>query len=62
MNFLTNNPITNAIGLMNLASVLLQAYQAKSVDWNTLQQALVSVGFFFAQDWNITGGTIKYKG
>ena len=62
MGFLANNPITNAIGLMNLAMVLLQAYQTKAVDWDTLQQALISVGFFFAKDFNITGGTISYKG
>jgi len=62
MDLFKNNPVTNAIGIMNLAMVLLQAYQTKSIDWNTLQQALISVGFFFAKDWNLTGGKIQYKG
>lgn len=49
-NFLTTVP-----GVIQLLIVLWNAWQTKTVDAETLRQALIGVGFIFAKDFNITG-------
>ena len=49
-NFLTTIP-----GLITLAGVAYQTWQTKTLDWPTLQSALVGVGLVFAKDFNVTG-------
>ena len=52
-----HNPYTSISGILALASVLWQAWQTKTVNWDDLQTALVGLGLVAAKDWNVTGGT-----
>lgn len=51
------NWMTTVPGLITLAMVLMQAWQTKTLDWASLQNALVAVGLVAAKDFNVTGGT-----
>lgn len=48
---------TTIAGVLALVTVLWNAYQTKTVDWQDLQTALVGLGLVAAKDWNVTGGT-----
>ncbi len=49
--------MTTIPGVIQLLIVLWTAWQTKTVDAETLRQALVGIGFIAAKDFNITGGT-----
>ena len=54
------NWMTTIPGIISLVSVLWHAWQAKTVNWEDLQNALVGLGLVAAKDWNVTGGS-KYQ-
>jgi hypothetical protein len=47
---------TTIPGVLTLIGVLFNAWQTKTIDWTTLQGALVGVGLLAAKDFNVTGG------
>ena len=49
------NLLTTIPGLITLGTVAYQAWQTKTIDWPTLQNALVGVGLVFAKDFNVVG-------
>lgn len=51
-----SNWMTTIPGILALATVLWNAWQTKSVNWQDLQEALVAIGLIAAKDWNVTGG------
>ncbi len=51
------NWMTTIPGILALLSVLWNAWQTKSINWQDLQEALLGVGLIAAKDWNVTGGT-----
>lgn len=50
---------TTVPGILALLTVLWNAWQTKSVNWQDLQEALVAIGLIAAKDWNVTGGSRK---
>ena len=52
-----NNWMTTIPGIIQLAIVLWNAWQTKTIDTETIRQALVGVGFIMAKDFNVVGGT-----
>lgn len=48
---------TSIPGVFALLTVLWHAWQTKTIDWESLQTALVGVGLLAAKDWNVTGGS-----
>ena len=50
---------TTIPGIIALVTVVWNAWQTKTVDWSSLQNALVGLGLIAAKDWNVTGGTTK---
>lgn len=52
MNWMTTIP-----GVLALLTVLWNAWQTKTVNWEDLQGALVAIGLIAAKDWNVQGGT-----
>lgn len=50
---------TTVPGVLALLTVLWNAWQTKSVNWQDLQEALVAIGLIAAKDWNVTGGSRK---
>lgn len=50
------NWMTTIPGILTLLSVLFHAWQAKTVNWEDLQSALIALGLVAAKDWNVTGG------
>lgn len=50
------NWMTTVPGILALLTVLWNAWQTKSINWDDLQGALVAVGLIAAKDWNVTGG------
>jgi len=50
---------TTVPGIFALLSVLWNAWQTKTIDWNSLQVALVGIGLVGAKDFNVTGGSTK---
>ena len=48
---------TTIPGIFALATGLWNCWQTKTVDWNSLQTALVGLGLVAAKDWNVTGGS-----
>ena len=50
------NWMTTIPGILGLLSVLWNAWQTKTVNWNDLQGALISIGLIAAKDFNVTGG------
>ena len=46
---------TSLPGVLALASVLWNAWQTKTLQWEDLQTALVGVGLVAAKDFNVTG-------
>ena len=54
--FLTNW-MTTVPGILALLSVLWNAWQTKSLNWEELQAALIAVGLIAAKDFNVTGGS-----
>jgi len=54
---MTKNWMTTIPGILALMTVLWNAWQTKSVNWEDLQGALVAIGLIAAKDWNVTGGT-----
>mgnify|MGYP003351381140 CR=1 FL=1 len=46
---------TTLPGLLALGSVLWNAWQTKTLQWEDLQTALVGVGLVAAKDFNVTG-------
>ena len=55
MNSLVTNWKTTIPGVITLIGVLFNIWQTKTVDWSTLQAALVAVGLIGAKDYNVTG-------
>ena len=51
------NWMTTIPGILSLLSVLWNAWQTKTVSWEDLQGALVSIGLIAAKDFNVTGGS-----
>jgi hypothetical protein len=49
------NWMTTIPGVLTLATVLFHAWQTKTIDWPSLQAALVAVGLIGAKDYNVTG-------
>ena len=47
---------TTVPGLLTLATVLWNAWQTKTLDWASLQAALVGIGLIAAKDFNVSGG------
>ena len=54
--FLTNW-MTTIPGVLALLTVLWNAWQTKSLNWEELQAALIAVGLIAAKDFNVTGGS-----
>lgn len=52
MNWMTTIP-----GVLALLTVLWNAWQTKTVNWEDLQGALVAIGLIAAKDWDVQGGT-----
>jgi hypothetical protein len=50
------NWMTTVPGVLALLTVLWNAWQTKSINWEDLQSALVALGLIAAKDWNVTGG------
>ena len=48
---------TTIPGVIALVTVVWNSWQTKTVDWSSLQTALVGLGLVAAKDWNVTGGT-----
>jgi hypothetical protein len=55
MNAFVTNWKTTIPGIITLIGVLFNIWQTKTVDWSTLQAALVAVGLIGAKDYNVTG-------
>ena len=55
MNSLITNWKTTIPGVITLIGVLFNIWQTKTVDWSTLQNALIAVGLVAAKDFNVTG-------
>lgn len=51
------NWMTTIPGILALATVIWNAWQTKTVNWEDLQGALVGLGLIAAKDWNVKGGT-----
>lgn len=51
------NWMTTIPGVLGLLMVLFNAWQSKSLNWEELQAALVSIGLIAAKDWNVSGGS-----
>lgn len=49
--------MTTIPGILSLITVLWNAWQTKTVSWEDLQGALVSIGLIAAKDFNVTGGS-----
>ena len=47
---------TTIPGIITLIGVLFNAWQTKTLDWTSLQGALVAIGLIGAKDFNVTGG------
>lgn len=47
---------TSLPGILALMTVAWNSWQSKTIDWNSLQTALVGIGLIGAKDWNVTGG------
>lgn len=52
-----NNWMTTVPGVLSLLFALWNMWQTKTVDVETLRQALVGVGLIAAKDFNVVGGT-----
>ena len=50
------NWMTTIPGVLALLTVIWNAWQTKSINWEDRQGALVAVGLIAAKDWNVTGG------
>lgn len=57
MGSIFKNWKTTIPGIITLVGVLFNAWQTKTVDWSSLQAALIAVGLIGAKDFNVTGGT-----
>jgi hypothetical protein len=55
MNSLVTNWKTTIPGVITLIGVLFNIWQTKTIDWSTLQNALIAVGLVAAKDFNVTG-------
>lgn len=51
------NWMTTIPGILALATVIWNAWQTKTVNWEDLQGALVGLGLIAAKDFNVVGGT-----
>jgi hypothetical protein len=51
------NWMTTIPGIVSLLVACWNMYQSKTIDVETLRQALVGVGLIAAKDFNVTGGT-----
>ena len=47
---------TTIPGVITLIGVVFNAWQTKTLDWSSLQAALVAIGLIGAKDFNVTGG------
>ena len=47
--------MTTATGVFTLVTVVVNAWQTKTINWHDLQAALVALGLIAAKDFNITG-------
>lgn len=52
-----SNYLTTVPGILALVTVLWNAWQTKTVNWEDLQGALVAIGLIAAKDFNVVGGT-----
>jgi hypothetical protein len=46
---------TTIPGILTLVGVLFNAWQTKTLDWPSLQAALIAIGLLGAKDFNVTG-------
>ena len=46
---------TTIPGIITLIGVVFNAWQTKTLDWSSLQAALVAIGLICAKDFNVTG-------
>jgi len=53
------NWMTTIPGILALLTVLWNAWQTKSVNWEDLQGALIGIGLIAAKDFRVTGGSVK---
>lgn len=53
------NWMTTIPGVVSLLFALWNMWQTKTVDVETLRQALVGVGLIAAKDFNVTGSSVK---
>ena len=51
------NWMTTVPGVLALMTVLWNAWQTKTINWEDLKGALVALGLLAAKDWNVTGGS-----
>lgn len=49
--------MTTIPGIIQLLIVAWTAWQTKTIDAETLRQALVGIGFIAAKDFNVVGGS-----
>jgi hypothetical protein len=47
---------TTIPGIITLIGVHFNARQTKTLDWSSLQAALIAIGLIGAKDFNVTGG------
>lgn len=50
------NWMTTIPGILALVTVAWNSWQTKTLDWSSLQNALIGLGLVAAKDWNVTGG------
>ena len=51
------NWMTTIPGIFTLGAVIWNIYQTKTIDIETLRQALIGIGLIAAKDFNVVGGT-----
>lgn len=51
------NWMTTVPGVIQLLIVLWNAWQTKTIDAETIREALIGIGFIAAKDFNVTGGS-----
>jgi len=51
--------MTTIPGVIQLLIVLWNAWQTKTIDAETVRQALIGLGFIAAKDFRVTGGSVQ---
>lgn len=57
MDMIAKNWMTTIPGVILLARVLWEAWSTKTLNWDSLQEALIALGLIAAKDFNVVGGT-----